>query len=205
MSLSLLLLSFLVACVEDVGKDKVAAEVGPAERVEAPAPAAEGATWPVVVGESTLKALGAKITATHPITFDRWKGSVQVDGGVLRGLSFEADMTSLQSDKERLTKHLKDEDFFDVAHHPKATFASTQIVEGGEGDATHTVTGNLTIRGNTKRVSFPAQVAVTAGEVKASTEFVIDRQDFGVTYPGKPDDAVQDNVVLTVAFVARPS
>ena len=43
---------------------------------------------------------------------------------------------------------------------------------------------------------------MTPTEVTAKTEFVVNRQDFEVTYPGKPDDLVQDNVVLQVAFVA---
>jgi polyisoprenoid-binding protein YceI len=195
-------LFLLPACVEDVGKNKVEAEVGEAERVEAPA--ADAVTWKVDRSQSTLKALGAKITATHPIEFDKWRGEVTVDDGALAGISFEADMTTVQSDHPKLTQHLKGEDFFWVEKHPKATFQSTKITEGGEGDATHTVTGNLTVRGMTKSVTFPATIETADDMVKAKTEFVIDRQDFGVTYPGKADDAIQDNVVLTVDFTAKP-
>ena len=42
--------------------------------------------------------------------------------------------------------------------------------------------------------------------IKAATEFSIDRQDFKVSYPGRADDLVQDNVVLTINLVApKPS
>ncbi|MCB9675980.1 MAG: YceI family protein [Alphaproteobacteria bacterium] len=192
----------LPACVADVAKDKVEATVEEA-KTEAPAPA-KGTTWAVDRDQSTLKALGAKVTATHPIVFNDWKGSVKVDGDDVTSIEFVVQMDSLEADHPKLTSHLKDEDFFDVPNHPTATFVSTSIEPGGEGQATHTVTGNLTIRGNTKSVTFPAIVAKTGDAVTASTEFSIDRQDFKVSYPGRADDLVQDNVLLTIAFVARP-
>ena len=68
--------------------------------------------------------------------------------------------------------------------------------------STHSVTGNLTIRGKTKAVTFPAKIKVDAKGVEANAEFVINRKDFDVAYPGKPDDLIQDNVVLTIHAVA---
>ena len=47
-----------------------------------------------------------------------------------------------------------------------------------------------------------AKIEVAADKVSANTEFVINRQDFGVVYPGKADDLVQDNVALKISFVA---
>ena len=37
----------------------------------------------------------------------------------------------------------------------------------------------------------------------ATTEFVLNRQDFGITYPGRPDDLIQDNVRMNITLVAR--
>lgn len=196
--LTTMLLGVLTGCVQDVGKDKATAEVTEAkERVET-----KGDVWGVDPTSSSIRALGAKITATHPIDFERFRGSVTVNGDEVTAVAFTVEMDSLKSDSERLTGHLKNEDFFDVPNHPTATFESTSVSAGGEG-GTHTVAGNLTIRGTTKGVTFPATITVADGTVKASTEFTIDRQDFKVTYPGKPDDLVQDNVVLTVALVAK--
>ena len=42
-------------------------------------------------------------------------------------------------------------------------------------------------------------------EVDGVDYIFIDRQDFEITYPGKPDDLIQDNVVLTLSFVAPRS
>ena len=99
---------------------------------------------------------------------------------------------SLYADEEKLTKHLKSPDFFDVEKFPTATFKSTAIEKTDDG---HTITGDLTLHGVTKRVSFPATVTVTDGQVTANSEFSINRKDFGIVYPGMPDDLIRDLVV----------
>ncbi|MCB9689349.1 MAG: YceI family protein [Alphaproteobacteria bacterium] len=211
----MLLWTTMLACAPDPGADKPKAEV-----VEAPAPPAAPApapdpggaltaptiTAPTVLavdpGRSELGALGAKVTATHPIVFHDFVGAVGMDGDQVTTLSFAVDMRTLEADKPKLTGHLKNEDFFDVEKFPTATFTAVSLAPSTEAGATHQVTGDLTIHGTTKRVAFPATVAVGATEVTASTEFVIDRKDFGVVYPGKPDDLIKDNVVLKVRFTA---
>jgi polyisoprenoid-binding protein YceI len=209
------LIALAVACAPDPGEGKPKAEVvavppAPPSAAPAAAPAHAGLTVPAITAakvlkvdrsKSSLDAVGAKITATHPIKIHTFEGAIGLDGDNVSAVAFAADVASLESDNERLTQHLKKEDFLDVARFPYATFASTEVKPGGEG-GTHTVTGDLTIRGKTLRVSFPATLKVGASDVTASTEFVVNRQDFGVTYPGKPDDLVKDNVVLKVAFVA---
>lgn len=206
-----LLIAALAACTEDVGKDKVAATVSepaaaePAAAPPAAPPAADANLTKLTVNaaESKIQALGAKISAKHPIVFKEFTGSVSLNGDVPAGLAFEAQMASLEADHPKLTAHLKEADFFDIAKFPTATFTATEIKAGSDQPGqTHTVTGNFQIRGTTKTVTFPATFEVTPTGVKASTEFVINRQDFGVTYPGKPDDLIQDNVVMTVSLVA---
>ena len=71
------------------------------------------------------------------------------------------------ADDPQLTEHLKSPDFFDVAQFPEATFISTSIAAGGTG-GTHTITGDLTMHGRTKRVSFPATVNVEPARVTAN-------------------------------------
>lgn len=198
-------LALLVAagCVGDVGEGKVKADVQDVPTEAAPRAGAEGTELAIDASKSKLSALGAKITAKHPIVFHRWSGSVHVDGDTVNAVAFEVDVASLESDNKRLDAHLMKEDFLHTEVYPKATFASTAVVAGSDADgATHTVTGDLTIRGATKRVTFPAKITVGADAVAAEAEFTIDRQDFKVTYPGSKDDLVQDNVVMTIAFVA---
>ena len=207
-----LFLATSLSCVRDVGEGEVAAKVEPSrapalERAEPGSrPAVPGAavdTLKVDVGRSKIEALGAKITATHPIVFGDFSGKVGVSEGSIQSLSFEVVMSSLESDHPKLTSHLKNEDFFDVETYPTASFVSSRVAAGTEVEGrTHTVTGDLTIRGKSNRVTFPATIEVTDREARADTVFVIDRQDFGVTYPGRPDDLVQDNVKMTISFVA---
>lgn len=193
-----LLLAFgvlsLSACAADVGEGRAVAEVVDAPAAVAPVEVATRLS--VDTSRSKIHALGAKITAQHPIVFHEFSGSVGLDAaGAVASVEFTAQVASLESDHPRLTSHLKDEDFLFAEKFPTATFVSTAVSEDS-------VTGDLTIRGKTKRVTFPAQIDAGAEAVTASAEFVIDRQDFGVTYPGKKDDLVQDNVALTISFVA---
>ena len=244
----LVLLSlFTTGCIEDVGKDKVKAEiVDDKPATEAPAkstndsqamgvdatteqpstdnavanddatPSTEGTDTPatddaaiktttvaVNQSKSSINALSAKVSATHPIEFPAFSGEVKLQGDKLSGVSFKIEMASLKSDNERLTKHLLNEDFFDVPKFPHSTFSSKSIeAKAGVGGTTHEITGDLTIIGNTKTIKFPATVAVNDSTVTANTEFTINRQDFGVSYKGRADDLVQDNVVLTISLAA---
>lgn len=196
------LCALLVACVGDVGEGKVEATVQDPPANEAATGAQAGTRLAVDVKQSKVSALGAKITATHPIDFHEWSGAVSLDGDKLTGVEFEVSVASLESDHPRLTDHLKAEDFLHVEKFPKATFKSSAITAASGEGATHSVTGDLTIRGKTKRLTFPATIEIGEDAVRARTEFTINRQDFEVRYPGKPDDLVQDNVVLTINLVA---
>ena len=222
---------FTTACVEDVGKDKAKAEVietteeakatpqlgeatNPANSDDKSAEPGDKATsqeadatsvtvLKVNQAKSSIDALSAKVSATHPIQFPSFSGEVHVTKNELTKVSFTIDMATLKSDNERLTKHLLNEDFFDVPKYPNSTFVSNSIVaKAGDAGTTHEITGDLTIIGNTKTIKFPATVTVNDTTVTANTEFSINRQDFGVNYKGRADDLIQDNVVLTIALTA---
>lgn len=201
-----LTLTTLIACVDDVGKDRVAATIEDAPEAPAePATKAEptGTVVQVDPAQSSLRAVGAKITAEHPIDFKDYTGQIRVDGTTVSGIEFSVTMATLESDHPKLTAHLKNEDFFEVEKFPTATFASTSVKEGSDAENfTHTVTGDLTLKGKTKRLTFPARISIEDGTVKAATEFVVNRKDFGIVYPGRPDDLVQDNVRMEIAFTA---
>jgi len=205
---TLTLALLLTGCVEDVSKDKIEAvveDVEPAEeKAKEAAPSAEGDAWAVVMESSSIKALGAKVTATHPIDFHDWSATASVKDGALVGLSYTVQMASLEADHPKLTAHLKDTDFFDVAKHPTSTFASTAVRAGSDVEGmTHTIEGTMTIHGQSKTVTFPAKVQAKGDKLMAETEFALNRQDFGITYPGKKDDLIQDKVVMTVKVVAK--
>lgn len=211
MRIALLLpLLALVACAEDVAKGKTQAAVTepPPAAAAAPAPAGASATagkeLAVDKARSKIGALGAKITDQHDIAFPEFEGKVRIDGETVAGVSFTVQVASLQTSPEKLANHLKGPDFFGVEQHPTATFTSAEVkpAAGGQGDATHEISGDLTLHGVTKRLTFPAKLAVSPTEVTGRAEFAINRQDFGIVYPGKPDDLIKDNVLLTIELVA---
>ncbi len=147
---------------------------------------------------SKIEFVGAKVTASHDGGFTDFSGTVEVGDPIETSkveLSIQTD--SLFADKEKLTKHLKSPDFFDVDKFPTATFRSTEIKKEGAG---HTISGDLTLHGVTKRISFPATVSVTDSQVNANAEFSINRQDFGIAYPGMKDDLIRDLVVIKLSL-----
>lgn len=205
----MLVYALLLACA-DPGKDKSVAAVTPAAPAE-PAPpvaAAPFAPAPLVGAEAltpvgTIAFTGAKVTKSHDGTVGAWRGEVAVKDGAVARVWFEVDTSSLSTGIEKLDNHLKSADFFDVTAYPHATFLSTAVTAGAPADsklagATHTVEGDLTLRGVLKHLSFPAVITVTDAEVVAKADFVIDRQQFGIAYPGKPDDLIRDEVNLRV-------
>jgi polyisoprenoid-binding protein YceI len=154
----------------------------------------------------TIGFVGSKVTGSHTGDFKKWSGSVTLAGGKAEGgkLEFTVQTASVVADEgsrndwtPKLEEHLKGADFFDTAKFPTATFASTEIKAGGTGGS-HTVKGNLTLRGVTKVVSFPATIVVKGSEISGKTEFSINRKDFGLVYAGKADDLIRDGVVLKI-------
>jgi len=183
-----------LGCSNDISQDRAVAVIVPDAQASQPA---LGDALTVDPAKSKVQALGAKITGTHDVFFPSFAGELKLDGATPTAIEVTVNMGALKSDHDRLTGHLQGPEFFDVASFPTASFSSTAIAAGAEG-GTHTVTGDLVIRGVTQRLSFPATIVVGEGAMKATSEFVIDRQDFGIAYPGMPDDLIKDEVALTI-------
>src|SRR5690606_13546971 len=152
--------------------------------------------------ESVIGFIGSKVTGSHVGGFRNFDGTIQVAEGRIVGTpTIRINMDSLWAANPQLEKHLKSEDFFDVERHPTATFTATVIRPDGEG---HSITGNLDLHGVTRSISFPADVEVTADSVTLKAEFAINRKDFEINYPGKPDDLIRDLVVIKLDVKATP-
>ena len=66
------------------------------------------------------------------------------------------------------------------------------------------MTGNLDLHGVTKSISFPADIQISDNEVAVKAEFAINRKDFNINYPGRPNDLIRDNVVIKLDLKATP-
>jgi polyisoprenoid-binding protein YceI len=152
--------------------------------------------------ESKVEFVGSKVTGSHNGGFKKVDGFVTAtpDGKDLAGVEVTIDMTSTYTDNDKLTGHLKNSDFFDVEKHPTAVFKSTSIRKGATAakmpDATHTVTGDLTLHGVTKAITFATKIAQDGPGFQATSELSIDRNDFGIKFPGMPNDLIRNDVLI---------
>jgi len=200
--LAAVLTTGLVGCTSEID-DKTAASVKEApaaapEKAEKPAPAAAG--W-ALSSDSHIAWVGAKVTKDHPGGFKTVSGSADVKDGKLASATVVIDVNSLYSDHPKLEKHLKDEDFFNVVKFPNATFRITGVTGGDGGKST--VTGMLDLHGVQKEISFPAKVTVDGQTATVAAEFTLNRKDFGMAYPGKPDDLIRDEVLVKGKLVFK--
>lgn len=199
----LLIVSILMVACADPAADKPKATTSSASEPAMTKPAGSQ-SLKITPDISKIEFVGAKVTRSHDGAFPQFSGTIDLVADSLEKsqVSIEIEMASVTSDSDKLTEHLKSPDFFDVAKFPKATFASTEIKPGGEGGATHTVTGNLDLHGVKKAITFPATIEVKDDSVSVKTEFAINRKDFGIVYPGMPDDLIRDDVLIKLSINA---
>lgn len=155
--------------------------------------------------ESTISFTGSKVTGSHDGGFKSFKGSFVLDRGQLVGDDnhIVIQMNSLWSDNDRLTGHLTSADFFEVETYPEASFEVIAATKGLD-KAIYTMTGRFTLHGTTKKISFPATVAQEGDNLRLKSEFVINRTDYGIVYPGKANDLIRDEVVIRLDMLAAP-
>ena len=187
------------------------------------AAAVEQATAAVMVSgtytvepSSVVEWVGKKPTGQHTGTIRLQSGSLSVDNGKVTG-DFTIDMNSItvtditEADgKLDLEAHLKGtgkedgaDHFFNVKTYPTGTFKLTSF-DGAN------VTGDLTLKGKTKTISFPATLTITDNEVTLESKpFEINRVDFGVNYASKSvfgdlkDKFINDEIELVVKVKAK--
>ena len=165
---------------------------------------------------SVVEWVGKKPTGQHTGTIGLQSGSLTVDNGKVTG-DFTIDMNSItltditEADgKLDLEAHLKGtgkedgaDHFFNVKTYPTGTFKLTSF-DGAN------VTGDLTLKGKTKTISFPATLTITDNEVTLESKpFEINRVDFGVNYASKSvfgdlkDKFINDEIELVVKVKAK--
>ncbi|WP_316788629.1 YceI family protein [Pedobacter frigoris] len=171
---------------------------------------AKPVSYVVDAEKSNITWLGKKVTGSHNGTISLKSGSLKVDGKSVIGGNFVIDMTSIKDadGSEKLEGHLKADDFFGSIKFPTSTFAITKVTGKG---ANITVSGNLTIKGITKPLSFPATVTVNGdGTVSAlAGKITVDRTKYDIRYGSKSffdsigDKAIDDTFEIGVKLIAK--
>lgn len=154
------------------------------------APIAFGKTVEIDPAKSKVGWTGKKVAGQHNGTVSVKSGQVDLEGDTLKGGEVLIDMSSIKNEdlkdpefNAKLTGHLKSDDFFGVEQHPTSKFKISSIKAlKGKKDATHEISGDLTIKGVTHPVSFPAKIEVKDGTASAKGKLKIDRTKYNVKY-----------------------
>src|SRR6185503_1587954 len=189
-----------------------------------------GERWNLNVSDSKIEWIGTKVTGYHTGTVPLKEGQIYVNNNEVTGGKFVMDIANMNvsgpkgtdsSSNNKLLGHLKSADFFDVSKYPDGTFELTdvkpykgesikdtsdvrqeEISEYKVTNPTHLVSGNLTMKGVTKNIEFPARITVSGNTAEAIAKFNINRKEWGIVYKGKPDDLIRDEIHLGISIKA---
>jgi polyisoprenoid-binding protein YceI len=188
-------------------------------------------SWKLDTSASKIEWVGTKVTGYHTGNVPLKSGEIKVNNGEVTGGKFVMDLANMQvlgpksvdaASNKKLLGHLKSADFFDIEKNPEGSFELTgvrpyqgaavkdstdprqdEINKYRVDNPTHTVSGNLTLKGVTKNVEFPARITVSGDNAEAIAKFNINRKEWNIVYPGKPDDLIRDAVHLGISIRAE--
>lgn len=141
-------------------------------------------------------------------------GKFEVDGDKVVGGEFVVDMESLtnvditnEGMNKKLVDHLKNDDFFSIDKHKTAILKITKAEK--KDDTNYVFSGDLTIKGIKKPVSFPAVVHQSKNSLHSTGTVIVDRTLYNVKYNSLKffsnigDKAIEDNFSVIVDITAK--
>lgn len=162
--------------------------------------------------QSSVQWTGRKVTGEHTGKIKIKEGSLDMEGKKMVGGSFVIDMNSIENEdlsgeyKAKLEGHLKSDDFFGVETYPTARFVITKAKAKKTGE--YEITGDLTVKGTTHEISFPATINTSGEQVTANAKIVVNRAKYNVRYGSDSffdnlgDKVIYDDFDLEVSLVA---
>jgi polyisoprenoid-binding protein YceI len=128
------------------------------------------------------------------------------------------DMTSISAlksgkgkDEDKLSGHLKSEDFFDVAKYPIATFISSEVLTDPIQTNNFTLKGKLTIKDVTESIEIPVTLSEKDGVLMGEGQVTVDRTEWDVRYGSNKffeslgDKVINDNFTLDFELITKKS
>ncbi len=165
-------------------------------------------TYAVDTERSIINWSAKKVGGGHTGTIKITSGNLVYNGKALAKGSFLINMSSITSDNERVTTHLKSDDFFGAQKTPSSKFEIVKVTAAGADRVN--VSGNLTIKGITQPLSFPATVKRQKDIVVATASGIrVDRTKYDMKFRSKTffldigDRAVDDEFELSINLVAK--
>ncbi len=127
--------------------------------------------------------------------FKEFKGSIAFDEQNPAASKFDVtiDVSTINTGNGLQNKHAKSDEWFDVAKYPQIRFVSKSIAKAGSG---YQVTGDLTLHGVTKTITFPFTFKKTPGGGEFTGSFTVNRNDYKL---GKPGGDVGESIKIDLA------
>jgi polyisoprenoid-binding protein YceI len=178
-----------------------------------------GQIFVIDTADSYVRFIGNGVGKNHPGKFKLKSGEVGISQGRITGGKFIINVNSLVMEqagnmiKDKLRPHLLSGDFFDASKFGTATFEITKVepykptdkdtsIVGG---ANFYISGNLTIKEDTKNISFPARIDLESPMLKARADFNIDRTQWKINYGNDKtlgDKFISETVNMEVSLAA---
>lgn len=144
-----------------------------------------------------IKNLGSTVTGK----FTGIAGLITFNPANLATANFNVSIVSntVFTDNGSRDKHLKKEEYFDVAKYPNLSFISTKITATNKAGS-YIIDGNIIIKGVVKAISFPFNATAQANGLLFVGEFKLNRRDFKV---GGNSWVLSDNLTVTLSLLAQ--
>jgi polyisoprenoid-binding protein YceI len=154
--------------------------------------------WIIDSQSSSITWKGTKPNGEHIGTIKLAKGNLFIKNKAITSGNFIIDMTSIKETsntndpkaQNKLVKHLKSDDFFNVGIYPTSKFEISKVLNDS-------IYGNLTIKNITRSIQFLYKMTMVEDTFEAIAAFEIDRTEWGINYKsGKIlKDKILDNVI----------
>ena len=142
--------------------------------------------YSVDLENAILKWTANRVTKSHWGYISMKGGSIVIDGKNIISGDFQVDMNTIivrdmdeSPWRKKLENHLKSSDFFNVEKFPTSQLTLTKV---SFNQGAFKVMGDLTIRGNTHSVEFPAIINFSDSGPRATGQIKIDRTLFDVNF-----------------------
>lgn len=191
--------------------------------------AVAGDAYTIDASASSVEWIGTKQGGMHNGTINISGGSLSMTEGSVASGTITFNMASIAStdpaldDKGNgdLTGHLTSPDFLDIGNHPTGTLTITGVSEysGEQVEAlgedmaalkayeatnpTHTVSGSLTIKGESNDINFPVVIESSNNVVKTTGLITIDRKKYNLRFMSDSDSKVNDDICIGVSVTAN--
>jgi polyisoprenoid-binding protein YceI len=172
-----------------------------------PAGSVDG-TWAIAAGSEVGYRVDETINGFDTTANGRTQaisGTFTIDGTVVAAGGFTVDMSTFKSDESRRDGQFNGR-IMDVANFPTATFALTapidflQVPTDGS-TITASATGDLTLHGATKSVTFDVEATFSNGRVGVLGKIPVVFSDYGIPNPSFATISTHDNGLLEFVLI----